>query len=147
MHLDKSATERFLQALLFELVAIALCAPLGAWLLGYPLAHMGWLTLMISLIAMSWNMLFNLLFDRMQQRMGFKRTALVRAVHALLFEGGLLLAIVPLAAWWLDMGLWQAFVLDIGIALFFLPYTYVFNWTYDVLRERVVARRKRRARA
>lgn len=144
---DKSVTERFFQALLFELVAIAICAPLGAWLLGYPLAHIGWLTLMISLIAMTWNMLFNLLFDRAQRRLGFDKTPLVRAAHAVLFETGLLLAIVPLAAWWLGIGLWQAFVLDIGIALFFLPYTYLFNWTYDVLRERFVARRKRRAQA
>jgi uncharacterized membrane protein len=148
MHPDKSLSERFFQALLFEVLAIAICAPLGAWLLGYPLAHIGWLTLMISLIAMSWNMLFNLMFDRAQRRAGFDRTMLARALHAVLFEVGLLLAIVPLAAWWLGIGLWQAFVLDIGIALFFLPYTFFFNWTYDVLRARVVARKKeRRARA
>lgn len=145
MHPDKSVRERFFQALLFELVAIALCAPLGAWLLGYSLAHMGWLTLMISLIAMGWNMLFNLLFDRAQRRIGFERTLTVRAIHSVMFETGLLLAIVPLAAWWLDIGLWQAFVLDIGIALFFLPYTFCFNWTYDVLRARLVARKSRRA--
>ena len=103
---------------------------------------------MISLIAMSWNMLFNLMFDRVQRRAGFDRTVVARAVHAVLFEVGLLLAIVPLAAWWLGIGLWQAFVLDIGISLFFLPYTFFFNWTYDVLRARVVARKKeRRARA
>jgi len=147
MHSDKSVSERFFQALLFEVLAIAICAPLGAWLLGYPLAHIGWLTLMISLIAMSWNMLFNLLFDRTQRRMGFDRTVMVRVVHSVLFEIGLLLAIVPLAAWWLGIGLWQAFVLDIGIALFFLPYTFSFNWTYDVLRARLIARKIRRARA
>lgn len=147
MHPDKSVSERFFQALLFEMLAIAICAPLGAWLLGYPLAHIGWLTLMISLVAMGWNMLFNLLFDHAQRRMGFDRTALVRAMHAVLFETGLLLAIVPLAAWWLDIGLWQAFVLDIGIALFFLPYTFFFNWTYDVLRARLVARKERHSRA
>lgn len=147
MHPDKSASERFFQALLFEVLAIAICAPLGAWLLGYPLAHIGWLTLMISLIAMGWNMLFNLMFDRAQRRAGFDRTLTARAVHALLFEVGLLLAIVPLAAWWLGIGLWHAFVLDIGISLFFLPYTFFFNWTYDVLRARLVARKERRARA
>ena len=147
MHPDKSVSERFFQALLFEVLAIAICAPLGAWLLGYPLAHIGWLTLMISLIAMSWNMLFNLLFDRTQRRLGFDRTVAARVVHAVLFEIGLLLAIVPLAAWWLSIGLWQAFVLDIGIALFFLPYTFSFNWTYDVLRARLISRKIRRARA
>ena len=55
MNLQKSATERFLHALIFEVLAIAICAPMGAWLLGHSLAHMGALTLMISLLAMSWN--------------------------------------------------------------------------------------------
>ena len=141
MTLEKSITERFCHALLFEVLAIAICAPLGAWLLGYPLAHMGLLTLMISLVAMVWNMLFNALFDQAQRRMGFERHFTARAVHAVLFEIGLLLAVVPLAAWWLGISLWRALVLDIGIALFFLPYTFVFNWVYDSLRERLATRR------
>ena len=138
MHPHKSIKERFFHALIFEVLAIAICAPLGAWLLGYPLAQIGLLTLMISLIAMSWNMLFNAVFDRAQRRIGFDRTLAARAVHSVIFEIGLLLAVVPLAAWWLDIGLWEAFVLDIGIALFFLPYTFFFNWTYDHLRARFV---------
>lgn len=142
MSLKKSIKERFLHSLAFEVVAIAICAPLGAWLLGYSLAHIGLLTLMISLLAMSWNMMFNTLFDRAQRRIGFKRTLMARGVHALMFEVGLLLAVVPLAAWWLAIGLWEAFVLDIGIALFFLPYTFLFNWTYDHIRALVVARRQ-----
>ncbi len=143
MSLQKSVKERFFHALGFEVLAIAICAPLGAWLLDDSLAHMGLLTLMISLVAMSWNMLFNALFDQAQRRMGFERSLWVRALHSLLFEIGLLLAVVPLAAWWLGIGLWQAFILDIGIALFFLPYTFVFNWSYDHLRAAVMARKNR----
>ncbi len=139
--LDKSLAERFFQSLLFEIIAIALCAGLGAWLLGYSLVHMGALTVMISTIAMLWNMLYNAGFDRLQARRGFTRGLFVRALHALGFEIGLLLAIVPLAAWWLDIGLWQAFWLDIGVALFFMPYTFAYNWLYDVLRARIVGRR------
>jgi uncharacterized membrane protein len=144
MSLQKSVKERFFHALGFEVLAIAICAPLGAWLLGYSLAHMGLLTLMISLIAMLWNMAFNALFDRAQRRMGFQRTLGARAVHSVIFEIGLILAVVPLAAWWLDIGLWEAFVLDIGIVLFFLPYTFLFNWSYDHLRAIVVARHLRK---
>lgn len=147
MSLEKSIKERFFHALGFEVLAIAICAPLGAWLLGYPLAHMGLLTLMISLIAMAWNMVFNMAFDAVQRRLGFKRTMVARVVHSVLFELGLILAVVPLAAWWLGIGLWEAFVLDIGIVLFFLPYTFVFNWTYDHIRARVVARRLEKAAA
>lgn len=141
MHSHKSVRERFFHALAFELLAIAICAPLGAWLLGYSLAHIGLLTLMISLMAMTWNMIFNAIFDRVQRRLGFERTLVARALHAVLFEIGLLLAVVPLAAWWLKIGLWEAFVLDIGIALFFLPYTFLFNLAYDHLRARFVAKK------
>ncbi len=140
MSLQKSIQERFFHALGFEVLAIAICAPLGAWLLGYSLAHMGLLTLMISLIAMLWNMVFNAIFDRLQLRLGFNRTMAVRAAHAVAFEIGLVLAVVPLAAWWLGISLWQAFLLDIGIVLFFLPYTFAYNWTYDTLRVRVTHR-------
>ena len=122
--LNKSVRERFLQALLFEVIAITLCAGVGAWLLGYPLVQMGALTTMISLIAMVWNMAFNALMDAAERRYGFRRTVAVRVLHALGFEIGLLLAIVPLAAWWLDMTLWNAFWLDIGVALFFMPDTF-----------------------
>ena len=145
MSLQKSVKERFFHALGFEVLAIAICAPLGAWLLGYSLAHMGLLTLMISLIAMAWNMVFNMAFDGAQRQMGFKRNFSARVVHSVLFEVGLILAVVPLAAWWLDIGLWEAFVLDIGIVLFFLPYTFVFNWTYDHVRALLVARQLRKA--
>jgi uncharacterized membrane protein len=145
--LNKSVRERFLQALLFEVIAITLCAGVGAWLLGYPLVQMGALTTMISVIAMLWNMIINALMDAAERRFGFRRTVAVRALHALGFEIGLLLAIVPLAAWWLDMTLWNAFWLDIGVALFFMPYTFAYNWSYDKLRERIVARRAAAASA
>ncbi|MNN76703.1 Bacterial Transmembrane Pair family protein [compost metagenome] len=103
-----------------------------------PLGHMGALTLMFSAIATLWNMIFNTLFDRAQQRIGFSRTLPVRILHASLFELGLIFMLVPLAAWWLSIGLIEAFLLDIGLVLFFLPYAVAFNWSYDVLRARWV---------
>lgn len=62
-------------------------------------------------------------------------------LHAVLFEGGLIIVAVPLIAAWLKISLVQAFWLDIGVLLFFLPYTYVYHWGYDVLRERFVRQR------
>ncbi|STY60030.1 Predicted membrane protein [Mannheimia haemolytica] len=38
----------------------------------------------------------------------------------------------------LDIGWWQAFVMDIGMTLFVLVYSVVFNWVYDHLRLRWV---------
>ena len=100
-----------------------------------------------SLIAMAWNMLFNALFERRERRAGWQRTPLVRSVHAIAFEGGLVFLCVPVAAWWMAISYWQAFLLDVGILLFFLPYTLGYNLAYDKLRERYVSRRQARTLA
>jgi len=130
----KSLRERLAHALCFEIIAVALCAPALAWIMGKPLLHMGALTAVISLIAMLWNMVYNAGFERVERRLGWVRDTRVRMVHALGFEFGLILIVVPLAAWWLSISLWEALVLDIGLLLFFLPYTYVYNLAYDRLR-------------
>ncbi|KZE32806.1 hypothetical protein AVW16_10495 [Crenobacter luteus] len=141
MDTRKTLTERVLFALAFELLAVALCAPLLAWLMGKPLDHMGALTLMMSLLAMAWNVVFNGVFERAERRLGLRRTVALRVVHASLFEGGLVALAVPLVAWWLGVSWWEALLFDIGILLFFLPYTMAFNWGYDVLRARWIAHR------
>ena len=140
MTADKSITERIFQAIGFELLAILICTPLLTWLLQKPLLDMGAVTVLIALLALGWNVLFNRFFDRVLVRLNVAHNAWVRVVHALLFEGGLIVMGVPLIAWWLSVSLWQAFLLDIGVLLFFLPYTYVYHWGYDVLRERLVSR-------
>ena len=132
--LKKSLGERIGHAVLFEVIALGVCAPLFSWLMGTSLFEMGALTLAISLIAMVWNVVYNGLFDRLQRRLGFTRSLGVRMLHAGVFEAGLIVATVPLAAAWLGISLWSAFVLDIGFLLFFLPYTVAFNWIYDHLR-------------
>ena len=129
--LNKTPRQRLLHALIFEGLALVLCAPVVAWAMQRPLLQAGSLTLAMSLVAMAWNLVFNWLFDRLQARCGFRRGLGVRIGHALLFELGLVVMLVPLAAWWLSIGLWQALLMDIGLLLFFLPYTVAFNYAYD----------------
>ena len=138
---DKTIKERILHAVLYEVCAMLLLVPLGSWLLGSSPTHMGVLALMMSSIAMSWNMLFNALFERLERHYQWQRTVAVRSLHAILFEGGLVFICIPVVAWWMAVSYWQAFLLDIGILLFFLPYTYVFNWCYDHSRARLLAHR------
>ena len=140
-HINKSFAERGFHALTFELLAVAISAPTLSWLMDVSMAHAGLLTLMISLIAMIWNIIFNGFFDRVERRLNLARTFGVRVIHAIFFELGLIVTVVPLAAWWLNMSLLDAFILDIGLLLFFLPYTLVFNIGYDKVREVVLKRR------
>ena len=141
MNTNKSITERIFQAIGFELLAILICTPLLAWIMDKPMLEMGVATMAIAALALAWNVVFNGLFDRLLKRFAIVRNAWVRVVHALFFEGGLVAFGVPLIAWWLKISLWQAFLLDIGVLLFFLPYTYVYHWGYDVARERLLVRR------
>ena len=141
MTANKSITERIFQAIGFECLAILICTPLLAWIMQKPLLDMGAVTVLIAVLALAWNVLFNGLFDRALKRLNLGHNAWTRVIHALLFEGGLIVMGVPLIAWWLSVSLWQAFLLDIGVLLFFLPYTYVYHWGYDVVRERLMVRR------
>jgi uncharacterized membrane protein len=140
MNANKSITERIFQAIGFELLAMLICTPLLAWVMDKPMLEMGVATMAIAALALAWNVIFNGLFDRVLKRFALVRKVWVRVVHALLFEGGLVAVGVPLIAWWLNISLWQAFLLDIGVLLFFLPYTYLYHWGYDVVRERLVMR-------
>lgn len=137
MNPTKSITERVLQALGFEGLALLICTPLLVWITGRPALEMGAVTLGISLLALSWNVIFNSLFDRLKTRLQLASGGWTRVLHALLFEGGLILMAVPMIAALMKISLLEAFILDIGVLLFFLPYTYVYHWGYDVLREKI----------
>lgn len=131
---ERSLAERVFHALLFEVLAIGISAPLAAWITGETMLSMGILTAIIATIAVLWNMLYNWLFDRLQTRRGFVRTLWVRAIHSAGFEFGLIIIVIPLIAVWLDTTLWHALVLDIGLVLFYMPYAFVFNLCYDKIR-------------
>lgn len=87
-----------------------------------------------SAIAVAWNMAFNALFERWERHQSVRgRSKARRVAHAIGFEGGLVLWLVPLIAWWLDISLWQALLADLGLLVFFLIYTFVFTWAFDRL--------------
>ena len=135
----KSVSERVVHALLFEGLAVLLFSPLIALVSGKSLAHSGALTLMMSFVAVLWNMLFSAGFESLERRRGWRRTLRLRLAHACLFEVGLIVALVPMIAWWMQVDLLQALMLDIGLVLLFLPYTLMFNWLYDLYRSQVMA--------
>ncbi|GGY17238.1 multidrug/biocide efflux PACE transporter [Paludibacterium paludis] len=138
MPYSRSLAERITHATLFELGGVLLVAPPASWLMGVPMLHMGALAVWLSTTALLWSMAFNAGFDALLRRRGLARTWAVRIAHALLFEGGFILIAVPIAAAWLNIGLLQAFALDIGLFLFYLPYTFLYNLGYDTARRRLV---------
>ncbi|AJI94917.1 bacterial Transmembrane Pair family protein [Yersinia ruckeri] len=140
----KSFIERIIHAVGFEVIAVGICAPLGAWLLNRSVLQIGTLAVMLSTVAMLWNIIYNSLFDRIWLVSCVAKTLRVRIWHAFGFEAGFVLIGVPIAAWMLGISWRQAFMLEIGFFLFFLPYTMAYNWLYDTLRARVIASRHQR---
>lgn len=130
----RTQADRLRHTIFFELIGLATCAPLAAWILDRDLVKIGAMSMFISITAMGCNYLFNLAFDHLLKRLGrpvHHRPVRLRVIHAVAFESTLLLITIPVVAWWLDMTLWHAFVTDLGFALFFLVYAYVYNWAYD----------------
>ncbi|WP_410004230.1 PACE efflux transporter [Bartonella sp. HY328] len=122
---------RILHVTIFEIIAIILTSLFLVFIQGKSLISMGVLSIIISLIATAWNGIFNFIFDQLQKKYKFSRTKIVRFWHALCFEGGLIFFTLPCVAFYLNESLWYAFVLDIGLLLFFLPYSMVYNYIYD----------------
>lgn len=139
VELNKSAKERLFHAVLFEIIANILIAVVMAFVLRIPLLKTSILSCVSALTAMAWNYIFNMLFDRLQQHYEFNRNLLVRILHAVGFEAGLILVLTPVAMFLLSLPLAGAFAVEIGLVLFFLPYTVVFNWLYDYVRWHLVS--------
>ena len=117
---------------LFELIAISLTSSGLMLLAGSDAAHASVAAVASSLIAVAWNFIYNALFEAWESRQSTRgRSWTRRAIHALGFEGGLVVLLVPLFAWWLRISLWEAFVLELGLVVFFMFYTFLFSLAFD----------------
>ncbi|GJE70176.1 PACE efflux transporter [Methylorubrum podarium] len=129
----RTTRDRIRHAILFELISLALVVPFGTVLFGLHASDMGVIGVGSALAATAWNYVYNLGFDRTMQRLaGHTRKSLgLRVGHAVLFEAGLLVILLPPIAWYLGIGLAQALVMDLAIAAFYVAYAFVFNLAYD----------------
>ncbi|MCD1280210.1 MULTISPECIES: PACE efflux transporter [Psychrobacter] len=129
----RTTKDRIRHALGFEIIGLLIFAPLASLVFGFELHLMGMMALVGSIVATIWNYFYNILFDRAMLKLcgTLQKTVLIRVLHAILFEGGLLLLFLPVIAWYLNISLWEAFKMDIAMATFYLVYAFVYNWVYD----------------
>lgn len=129
----RTVSDRVRHALLFEIIGICLSMPIGYFLFGLPILKMGVIGAFSSVIATLWNYLYNLFFDHAMLffRKTVRKTVSIRILHALLFELGLIIILLPAIAYYLNISLWEAFQFDIVLVVFYLIYAFVFNWLYD----------------
>lgn len=125
-------TRRVVQAILYEAIAVAFVGPAMALVFVEPVASTLALAVLLSTVALGWNYVFNLLFERWEAHQAIKgRSIWRRLAHGTLFEGGLVLMLVPVMAYWLHTTLLKAFIADLGILAFFFVYAFVFTWAFD----------------
>lgn len=123
---------RAVQAVLYEVIAIVAVGPAMALWFEQPVGSSLLLAGVMSTIAVAWNFVFNHWFERWEARQAVAgRSWKRRLAHGIGFEGGLVLMLVPLMAWWLDTSLLAAFIADLGILAFFFVYAIVFTWGFD----------------
>jgi uncharacterized membrane protein len=117
---------------LYETIAF-LCSTLG--FVGASGAHVGSasaLSLFVSVFAVVWNLTYNALFERWEAgRAGHGRSAMLRLTHAVGFEVGFLVVLLPVVAWWLEISYVHSFAINLGLNLFFFFYTVGFTWAFD----------------
>lgn len=125
--------DRIRHAVGFEIIALILSIPIMSFFFSFDIKDIGVIAIVGSIMATIWNYGFNIVFDKGMVR--FKRstfkTPVIRVLHVLLFESGLLMLYLPMVAWYLGISLWQAFIMDASLVGFYLFYNLSYNWAYD----------------
>ncbi|WP_227677328.1 PACE efflux transporter [Psychrobacter ciconiae] len=123
---------RIVYVTIFEILAILLSTLILMWLSGGDAQDSFPVAVMVSVTAVVWNFIYNTGFENLERRLKItERTIMVRSVHAIVFESGLLLFCIPIYMLWYKVGIWQAFVMEAALLLFFLVYTFVFTLIFD----------------
>lgn len=128
---------RLIHALSYELILLVIIALALSLIFKMPLEVTGSLGVVMAVTSVLWNMLFNHFFEKFEARRQLKRTVKVRILHAIGFEGGLMLATIPMVAYAMQMSLPEAFLLDLSLTLCILIYTFIFQWGYDAIEVRL----------
>lgn len=123
---------RALQAILYEVFAIAFVAPVLSFVFGESTSSSLGLAVVLSSIALGWNFVFNTFFERWEARQSVRGRSLARRVaHGIGFEGGLVVILVPVMALWLNTSVLNAFLANLGFLAFFFVYAIAFTWLFD----------------
>ncbi|GIU17286.1 membrane protein [Shewanella sp. c952] len=133
--------ERILHSVLFEAIALVFVITAAIVFTDTEAKSATGLAVGLSLIAMVWNYIYNLGFDRIFGQNRIKRSIKMRLGHGLGFELGMIVATLPLMMWVLQLDFWTVFIMDLGVVIFFLVYAIIYNWAYDVIRERFFSSR------
>ncbi len=125
---------RVTYVVLFEALGIVIASTTLAMLSGAGAAKSTVMSIMMTSTAMTVNFLYNLGFEAWERRQPSRTRSLRRRVaHAIGFQVVLVSFLIPLIAWWLDVSLFQAFLYDAVLIVFFPIFTFFYNWAFDAI--------------
>ena len=129
---------QIIHAVSCEIGALLLFIIIFAPLLNHSMAELGALGIVFSLLTVILLYFYNQLFDGLllKHTGTTEKTKLARVIHALMFEASLILFSLPAIAWWLDISLLGALVLEAAAITFMVIYTFIFHWIVDHLAYR-----------
>ena len=133
---------RLIHAMSYEVILLIIIALVLSFMFETSAMVTGSMGLLMAVISVVWNMIFNHYFEKIEYKYQWKRTIPIRILHASGFEGGLMLATSPILASMLQLSLKDAVILDFSLTLCILVYTFIFQWCYDVLERRFFPRVK-----
>jgi len=123
---------KVVHAVLFEFFALITVTLVFMVTTQHGVGRSGSLAVATSVVAMLWNMSYNFLFEKWEARQTTRGRSLARRItHSIGFEIGLVILLLPLVSWWLDLDVWAALGLELGLVLFFVVYGLTFNWCFD----------------
>lgn len=123
--------ERIFHAITFEAVALAIIIPATALITGKATGDLAIVGIGLSLFTVVWNYFYNILFDRWFGSDRSNRSLKMRIGHTFGFEAGLIFLTVPTIAWFLQISIGAALLLEAGFLVFFFFYATGFNMAYD----------------
>lgn len=128
----RPTTRRIVYVISFETLGIAVAALALRLMSGAPADASLGLSVIGAGVALGWSWAFNAGFEAWEARQPRRgRPALLRLMHSVLFEGGLVVILLPVMALWLQVTLWQALIWEGGLIAVFLVYTWAFTWAFD----------------
>lgn len=134
----RSPRERLVQTLWFEGLGLVLVAPAYAAVSGAPAGESFVLIAALSLAVMLWAALYNTVFDVLERRrtgrVASDRPHGLRTLHAIGLEASSVVVTWPLVWALTPLSWWGALAADLGLAVVYALYGYVFFWAFDRLR-------------
>lgn len=131
---DRPTLRRLIYATSFEAGGVALSTLLLLLMSDTGAGGSFVFSVLASTVAMLWNLAFNAMFEAWEARQTTRGRSLARrTAHALLFEAGLVVMLLPLTAWWFAVDLLTALAYEAVLIVAFLLYTWAFTWAFDRL--------------